>query len=276
MKLPYVRTVEYLSPSSLRMLEEEPVEFYRRRCGPKDDMPDREPQGYPAAVGSAFDAVVKSLIAVDLGLPCPKLKPMLKEKIENDTHRKQAISEGLRLGAAYVACGAMDALKRDGITAIEPGECIKKVFGIPVRGDLDAILRDAVPADWKVIGSGAPGTRSPTQGYARLWTTKKPGLDMGPHKKHGAPLEKYQESWATQLTMYGWLLGWPVKLPMEYAVDEVVVGNMGHVRVAQHRGTISTDFQRSLRARLKAAWKRIVTEKVVPDVIGAGEGGRFR
>lgn len=269
MNLPYVRTIDYLSPSSLKMLEESPVEFYERRCGPKEDRPERDPQGFPAAVGSAFDAYVKRLVAAETGLKCPGIKKMLREKVEAP-HAKEAIPEGLRLSVAYVECGAMAALLKDEVTRIEPGECIKKFSGVPIRGDLDAVLRKCVPADWKVVGSGSPGSRSPTQGYLRLWDTKYPGEDLGPHKKYGQDIGKLNRPWATQLSMYGWLLGWPYKkpIPIEYAVDEVVVGNLPRVRVAQHRGVISVDFQVELKGRLKEAWRRIQDEDVVPEIIG--------
>lgn len=270
MKLPYVRTVEYLSPSSLRLLETSPVEFYLRRCGPDETKPARDPQGFPAAVGSAFDAYVKRLVANELSLKCPNTKRMLKDKVE--THKKEAIAEGLRLSTLYVESGAFAALLKDGITKIEPGENIKKFSGVPVRGDLDAVVRKCVPMDWKVAGAGRPGTRSPTQGFARLWDTKKPGVDLGSHRRCGESLEVFQEDWARQMVMYGWLLGWPFKkpIPLEYAIDEVLVGKPPRIRVAQHRGTISVKFQKSLQRRLLRAWRLIQEERIVPAAEAQG------
>src|SRR5688572_28983595 len=54
------RTISYLSPSSISVYRSNPTEFYLRYL--VDDRPERVPQNAPMAIGSAFDAYVKSYL----------------------------------------------------------------------------------------------------------------------------------------------------------------------------------------------------------------------
>jgi len=72
MSLPYVRSVNFLSPSSLREIEKDPIKFYLKRLGPPQYAPSKEPQTGPMAVGTVFDAHVKTFLGHKLGKPVPK------------------------------------------------------------------------------------------------------------------------------------------------------------------------------------------------------------
>jgi hypothetical protein len=252
---PHVRTVEYLSPSSLRQIEEAPIEFYFRRLGPPEMVPPLEEQGFPAAVGSAFDAHIKAFVG-----RCPPLTKLLETVT---CERERAIKMGKELCDSYVQAGALMGAK---ITAVEIRPEVRMAPGtsVPILGYLDAIIGRRTVLDWKVSGAGAPGTRSPHKGYARLWDTAVPWIAGAPHDLCGIPFEEINAAWATQLTIYGWLLGKPIRRTTA-AIDELCVGRDGRLRVAQFRTHITKEFQIAVRDRLVAAWNRIQEERVVPD-----------
>lgn len=270
--LPYVRTIEYLSPSSLKMFESEPVNFYLRKLGPEESKPADEEQGFPAAVGTAFDAAVKLMLSSTLGLKCPPLEEMLKKVT---TEKERACAMGYSLLVGYMACGAMSALMAEGPTGVEvhPEARFAPGTRVPIKGQLDATLKmkkqkQIVIHDWKVSGANRPGEVSPRKGYARLWDSDTPGVARPAHKDYGIPFEEIDEHWATQLTIYGWNMGHPLK-ELLASIDEVCVGKDGRVRVAQFRSHVGLAFQRKVKARLVSAWARIKNNDVVPGDLAA-------
>jgi len=254
--LPYVRQVLHLSPSALRSLEDEPVRFYLERLGPEETKPLREPQGYPAAVGTAFDALVKRAAAEALGLPCPSLEDMLANV---ETERERAVAQGSDLLADYRLCGAFELFLAQGPTHLDlvlNGTLPDAVDPIPLVGIADAVLSDEVH-DWKVKGANRPGEDSPTPGYELFLGFD--GTRKGPHERHGQPLELIDPAWAAQIVTYWWLLNLPG--PVQASIDEIVCGR----GVARFRATISPNFQAALRERYRKAWSRIQEEKVVDE-----------
>jgi hypothetical protein len=264
--IPYTRTIAYLSPSALVMLEERPVEFYFRRLGPVEFAPEREEQGFPAAVGISFDAFVKRAIAdEDPKLRCPSQSFLLNDVRQR---RDEAIAMGAQLLYGYKKCGAYKRLMEEKPFELNTDfEDFAPGTEVPVRTKLDAMTwyqsRPTIH-DWKVKGANRPGQYSPTAGYCTIWDTDSPGIPGGPHKRFGEPLEALDSEWATQLTIYGWAAGFPVGRVMA-SIDEVVVGENHRVRVAQFRSEISEDFQKKVVERLKVAWQKIKEEKVLPE-----------
>ena len=63
MTIPYIRQLAYFSPSSFQQFQDDRVGFYLQRLGPPEFVPVAEEEGFPAAVGTAFDAVIKAIIA---------------------------------------------------------------------------------------------------------------------------------------------------------------------------------------------------------------------
>lgn len=254
MNLPYVRQVDYLSPSSLVSFEVEPVRFYLERCGPIEARPPREPQGFPAAVGVAFDALVKRAVAEATGVECPPLEALLAG-VEAEPERARAL--GADLLRAYLECGALAAFVLQGPTRLDvrlTQHVPDSVDPVPILGIVDAAVAGGVH-DWKVTGANRPGEVSPTSGYVEFLGFD--GTRKGPHARHGEPLEALNAKWASQLATYGWLLRFSG--PIAASVDEVVVGR----GVARFRATISEDFQEALRGRYRAAWAAIQEERVV-------------
>lgn len=274
-KLPYLRTPTSLSSSSLHEMEENPCLFYLKRLGPKEDAPVDDQQ-FPGAVGCAFDAYVKAYLARMYGIKCPPLKQMIKDTVTTKDRRAEALDLGRILLAGYVECGALASFVAEKPLHLEHHADMVFVPGtkVPIKGHLDATLRGPkgraiVIHDWKTTGANRPGEVSPTAGYAYAWDTDTPGERLQPHKRNGEPLEAFDEKWATQVTIYGWLMGGRVA-KREVSIDQLVVGKEGRVRVACFRTHVTTSFQEKVRERLVSAWQKIQTETVVPEELALG------
>ncbi len=76
-------------------------------------------------------------------------------------------------------------------------------------------------------------------------------------------LETCDEEWATQLSIYGWLLGEKVgDENVVVCIDEVVCKFMGEdqrplIRIANHKARVSQKFQVDLHTRLRKLWDAI-------------------
>lgn len=261
MSLPYVRTVEYLSPSSLYELEETPLDFYLHRLGPEEFKRKTE-QTYPMAVGSAFDQEIKR-----------RLGTVVPDQVSTTDRPGEARTLGITLAERYCASEAFAHLQRERPTI---GTRLHgEAWGVPISGEPDLFLRPRanrgqVLADWKVTSANRPGEMSPNKGYRRLFNTGEPEKVFGPHELCDEPLEVLNEKWATQLAIYGWLIHGPVIRARRVAIDQLVVWREGHVRIAQFRTVVSAAWQRKVRDRLQAAWTLIQEERVVPRDIAEG------
>lgn len=252
--IPYLRSPSYLSPSALRQFEESPVRFYLDRCGPLETKPPQDEQGYPAAVGIAFDALVKRAVAETKGLVCPALETMLANV---KTERERALETARQLLADYTACGALTLFLEQGPHQLDRelmGTIPDPVDPVPIKGILDVAIVGGVH-DWKTKSANTPGEGSPSPGYEIFLGFD--GSRKGPHKRHGEPLEALDQGWAAQVTTYAWLLG--LQGPIRVSIDEVIVGK----GVARFRTIVSVEFQNKLRARYRDAWAAIQEERVV-------------
>jgi hypothetical protein len=125
--------------------------------------------------------------------------------------------------------------------------------------------------DWKVNVYVSPKTTSPKKGYVELYTD---GRRMGFHKgslpiregglyvNRGYPLETVDETWATQLSIYSWLLGLGVGEEGLVEIHQLACkGGDGErfpeIRVAAHRTIVSSTWQQQLMARCAEIWTRI-------------------
>jgi hypothetical protein len=194
------------------------------------------------------------------------------------------------------------------------------IDGITFGGKPDArfVNRDGVHVilDWKVKGYCSKYGASPSKGYAMC----RDGLDwikrnltaakvkkrnkgedvMGAHSKshekehknylsmdfHGVTintsyLETCNEEWATQLSMYAWMMGEAVGDENVVAcIDELVCKYMGEgevplIRVANHRARIQSEFQHGLFQRLKNLWDAIHDEWIFQDMSKEENDERF-
>jgi hypothetical protein len=260
-KPPYVNKINYLSPSSLRMFEEDPNGFYLRRLGPKDTpVPETMEPSFPQSVGLSFDALVKETVAGMMGIDVPAMDETLK-KIQVEPDR--ALGLGGRLVAHYARAGALGWLLLEGPKALE-ARYDGTIDGVPVRCQIDCVLRDNTPLDWKVAGANRPGQVSPAKGYSRGFDSREPGKPKA-HKLVGIPLDEIDKDWATQMTIYSEILG-----VQTVAIDQVIVGD-GYARYAQYRTTVSDKFREDVKRRLRDAWAAISEERVVDENLSVAE-----
>jgi hypothetical protein len=187
----------------------------------------------------------------------------------------------------------------------------KVVGNVPLFGKPDCRFVNAdglhIILDWKVKGYCSKYGASPTKGYAmcrdgfdwpRRNLTKKQlekaatgvevhGKHSQSHEKshklyleinfHGLPinqgfLETCHEEWATQLSMYGWMMGEKVgDESVVVCIDEVVCKYMGEgnrplLRVANHRARVSEKFQVDLHAKMRRLWDCIQSGWIFQDM----------
>lgn len=259
MSAAHVREVNYLSPSSLKLLEERPVEFYRRRLGPAEHAPKQEQTNYFDG-GIAFDAVVKRGLAAELDLKCPSLAYMLDKVDERGRERGTWLHNEYALSGAYVQLLAEQPVMLD-VTL----EDFLPETRVPVKVKLDAVTKycgQFTVHDWKTAGWNSPA--SPTKGYSCIWEGGKVGAG---HDKQGQYLETLSTEWADQLGAYA-LMGGHNEGDAVVSVDEVVMRG-DRVRVAQFRAKISEAYLFKIRARYVDAWRRIREQRVLPTEVAA-------
>ena len=105
------RTPQYLSPSALSLYKKDQVEYYRRYCC--DSRPIKIPQTVPMAVGSAFDAFVKSYLFGKLCSAAPieecakyDLTKLFNAQVETQ-NRQEVWEYGAHLFDMYKESGAL-------------------------------------------------------------------------------------------------------------------------------------------------------------------------
>lgn len=193
----------------------------------------------------------------------------------------------------------MDGAKEDPNFEFDAGRVVDNV---PLFGKPDCRFVDRngnhVILDWKVKGYCSKYGASPTKGFAMCrdgldWeernltkaqvVKRENGLEVsGKHSKSHSTqhklylpttfngleinqgfLETCDAEWATQLSIYGWLMGEKVgDENVVVCIDEIVGKFMGDgqrplLRVANHRARVSKDFQVSLHKRLRKLWDAI-------------------
>lgn len=282
-----MRTIEYLSPSGIKTFEESEEDFYCRYLA--DIKTPRDPQLLVMAVGSAFDAYVKSYLYSELRIgsdPAFERDAIFEAQVE-EQNRDEARVIGEHVFAAYVKCGAAADL------VVMLGECTNARFEYSLQGAIKSELLDLsnqpggnpvllgkpdlyfthrdgsrVILDWKVNGYLSKKAPSPRKGYLNILPTGigsfprlmhkdvHPG-DMGGVRINIAhQLEVVDLDWARQLGIYGWLLGEEVGGKFIVAIDQIICGERMVKGVAQHRCTIGEDFQRRLFNRIVEIWRR--------------------
>lgn len=185
------------------------------------------------------------------------------------------------------------------------------VGNIPLFGKPDCRFIDRygnhIILDWKVRGYCSKYGASPMKGHRMCrdgfdWVkrnlTKKQlekreaGLEVaGKHSRNhevahklylemdfnGLPinqgfLETCDQEWATQLSIYGWLMGENVgDENVVVCIDEIVAKFMGEgnrplLRVANHRARVSSKFQKDLHNRMRKLWDAVSSGWVFQDV----------
>lgn len=292
-----MRKPKYISSSSLGLWESDRERYYLKHLA--EVRSPREPQFNYMAVGSAFDAFVKSALhealfgkEVD---PAYERDALFTSQVE-EQNRDECWEAGQHAFEAYRLCGAYDDLLAD----MERSEfqpqfefrLDKVVEGVPLMGYPDCYYIHKSGAhivlDWKVNSYFSKYAASPYKLYSMVrdgWdeTMAKPSRGCSrPHPKYkeithrdvkiGAHyLEDTCADWADQLSIYSWMLG--EKVGSEDAIvciDQLACkpqeGKFPLIRIANHRARISAKWQNQLVQRLKSCWKAIQSEHIFTDM----------
>lgn len=187
----------------------------------------------------------------------------------------------------------------------------RDVLGVPLFGYPDCQFIDRHGnhwiLDWKVRGYCSKYGASPTKGYRLCrdganWCTRNltkkqlekqaSGMDVEgkPSRSHNKEhagyletgfngvvvnqgnLETCDKEWATQLSIYGWILGEEIgDENVIVAIDEAVAKFMGEgqtplLRIANHRAKVGKEFQIDLHRRLLNLWECVNSEWVFRDL----------
>lgn len=289
-----MRTMKYLSPTSLSMFYGNREQFYLYYLS--EAKPARDPQTEPMAVGSAFDAYVKSWLVEKLLGPRPEFEftTIFEQQVESH-NRDAALMAGREVFETYKAVGALADLMLDlqgciGQPRFEssiqaPISCSLAIGDVPFLGKPDIYFITKLGArvifDWKVNGYYSNGNVSPKPGYIRQ-RTNNPKTNGKSHDKAMVmsltgvkisamhPLCSVDKGWAAQLSIYAWLLGEAIGAQFITAIDQIAVGRDAlrnrEYRIAQHRSVVSEKFQTDVFLSAHKAWEIIKSGHVFDDM----------
>lgn len=283
-----MRNPTYLSPSSLSLWESDREEFYLKHLA--ESRAPKIPQKDYMAVGSAFDAYVKSALhAAIFGKgkdPEFEFDAIFTDQVE-EHNRDFCRGAGLYIFECYKLAGAYDDLLRElGASEFAPQfefRLDKIIDGVPLMGKPDCryIHKEGahIILDWKVNGFCSKYGSTPYKYYTMIrdgWneTTAKPSRACSrPHKgykplvhnevKIGSHyLEDTCKDWADQLSIYAWMLDEKVgDEDVIVCIDQIACKRRENefplLRIANHRSRISSAWQNQLVQRLMSCWKTI-------------------
>lgn len=288
-----MRYPTYLSPSSLALWESDREEFYLKHLAEK--RPPKIPQTNYMAIGSAFDAYVKSelheAIFGEGADPRFEFDAIFTEQVE-EHNRDFGVKAGKYAFDCYKLAGAYDDL----LAELEKSEfdpqfefrVDKIVNGVPLMGKPDCRYIHETGAhvilDWKVNGFCSKYGSTPYKYYSLIrdgWDeeTAKPSRGCNRmHKGYSALVHKgvkigshYLEDtckdWADQLSIYAWMLDEKVgSEDVIVCIDQIACkpreGEFPLLRIANHRSRVSTAWQNQLVQRLTSCWKTIQSEYI--------------
>jgi len=243
---------QYLSPSALMASENMPNSFYLNRLIHNKMV--REPQSLAAAVGSAFDFLIKSELILTQFTNKKHLLVDIKKGIE--TNQDEAFTAGKIALNAYT--------KVIDLNIFHDVEIHKQVEidGIPIMGKLDASISNpsikySFPFDWKVMGYTSKNPISPLPFYKRIWKGIRP---LPCHKEYskGIPFENINDKWALQLCTYGWMLGIPFSIEFPVYIDVILFINKIIQSIVIYEGIITKKYQELVISRYKNLWHSII------------------
>lgn len=282
-----MRLPQRLSYSGFSLWETRPDEFYLTHLSER--RPPRVPQERPAAVGSAFDAQVKSSLHSALFGPNadPKyaFSALFEAQVEPQ-NRDWVLGEGKYVFDCYVQSGFYDELLALLKQSIEPPRfeftVEAEIGGVPFLGKPDArwVTPASIPVvhDFKLNGYCSKYTTSPCRSYMRC----RDGYTGKPSKSHDTEhheflayqhgdltinttyLEAANTAWADQLSLYGWALGEKigdenVVLSIHQIVAKPKPEARPQLRVASYRARVKASYQQELAVRLKRCWDAITS-----------------
>ncbi len=284
---------QYLSPTSMTKWQEDPAKYYLQYLS--DNPLPKEPQTLPMAVGSAFDAYVKSFLYEHLfgdpgkaGNDARFGREAIFEAQVEPALRTEAHIAGDHCLGAYRRSGALDALmamlgktvgrprfEMDVRGVVSAGR-VGEVRGVPFRVKPDLFFvneQDAhVILDWKVNGYCSKSGVSPMKGYVRLRNEKRGGAhdEARPEYYKGIlvnvakGLEAYSEEWARQCSVGSWMCGEEVGAKFIAVIHQLACkpGVPPRVWVAEHSGFVTEAYQQQIHKEAAVLWETIHSKHV--------------
>jgi len=294
------RKPTYLSPSALACWEKSPDEYFNRYVIPSDVRPPRPPQTDPMSVGSAFDALVKNRINVDLnGYWVTKeseyaLCDLIRTQCEEHT-LPESLVIACDLFEQYVECNAYGALLETirAATIVPRMEFTVRaeISGVPLLGKPDLHFNTAkfceVITDWKVSGSVSKRGVSPQQGYMICKDIHGSRSNGESHKRfqpslhesglivNGWKMNESTDYWADQLTTYAWALGhavgdesWVARIEQIACRPAPATATDDRLRAkcVVHQSTVDRDYQYNLIERYQRCWSHVEKGHYWPEL----------
>lgn len=297
------RAYTHISPSALRAFEDNISEFYYRYVA--RHKPPSLPQNQPMSIGSAFDAYAKSHILKTLARGNPvepkyEFENLFKAQVEPQ-NREWALEAGKYAFQSYKDSGALADLMLE-ITQGDKsprfefemrGQVTHDGLDVPMTGKPDLYYNNKHAAhvvnDWKVNGFCSNSGVSPKAGYVMCrdsWDHTVAAMSKTHRKSHkdcqaqmiqgiecniATPMDQIDKDWATQLTVYAWLMGQPVGSAFIAGIEQLACmpgGPNGRplIRVASYRGLISKNFQLGVYERFKKCWSALSTGYFFPEL----------
>lgn len=255
MKLPVLRDLRHMSPSSLNEWDRCQYRFYLKRLS-QYDWPEYE-SSMAADVGSAFDAQIKCYLAEQLGLgdlPEYNLQALYDESVSK-SNTPTAINLAKLIFKKYLSTGMAQRLIDEGLGSLDLNK--KTVLRddehneIPVYVKPDAALSDGTIVDWKVQGSVSAHGASPVPGYCYgIRNNRK----MKAHDRAGEPMENLNKSWANQLAIYAWAYSGVVPWrPVPVAIENITC-RKGIYTFTSIRTVVTVEHQQKLWKKLLVAY----------------------
>jgi hypothetical protein len=280
------RTIEYLSPTSIALFEQDQELFYQQYIS--DNRPVREPQNRVMSIGSAFDARAKSYLHQSLfGATHTDSNKFLFQTIFEAQVEKQnrdwALENSKYVFEQYKQSGALGDLMlelqsssgepklefdvRGAVSGYREAEQ-KKIDEVVLLGkpDVSYISKGGahVILDFKVSGYCSSYNTSPAPGYVRLRGAGR--TNYGSHKdcfeidfkgvkiNCSTTLDVIKKDWAAQCTIYSWLCGAAIGEEFIVCIDQLVCnpnkGGLPSIKVAEHKMKVNPVFQRKLFNRI--------------------------
>ena len=286
-----MRQLSYLSPTSIMTYQKDKEAFYLQYCA--DNRPPREPQNQAMAIGAAFDAYVKAYLTTSLfGERGFKFEEIFENQVEPH-NRDWALKHGAWAFDCYKKSGALADL----LMELQGAENEPR-FEMQIENRVEHLREGDVPLlgkpdiwyirrgigwkvvhDWKVNGYCSPKTTSPKKGYIELYDGGErrgfhknimPRLEDGLYVNRSYNLETVDVSWATQTTIYSWILGADVGEEAIVGIHQLCCKNGGEnrfpiIRTAAHRSVVSSSFQKELWGTIKEIWGRITSGNILDD-----------
>ncbi len=279
-----LREFKAFSPSSFNLYNTNRIEFVKRYL--LDPRPPYDPQTVQMALGSGFDAFVKNEMmrclygeeSVKLGEEY-HLETLFNAQVQDEEMRTRVweLSGGIFL--RYKDSGAFDQLLID-MEGSEP-EFEKELLGpldlcgtiLNIRGFPDGFYTTAlgilVILDWKCTAYTSKKKMSPLKYYIleRDGDKRRHHKNIKPILKNNLLIQdeycfsKTDKKWATQICIYGWMLGKKVGEPFIGQIEQIIcepnVIENPKIRVVTYKSEIKSEFQVQLSENLSTAWNRI-------------------